>query len=42
MLVRTRQLDRSGGGGLPIAPEKRPDPTITPLVILPENEAPNV
>src|SRR6202165_3312412 len=24
-LVRTRQLDRNGGGGLPIAPEKGPD-----------------
>jgi hypothetical protein len=28
MLVRTKQLDRSGGGGLPIAPEKRPDPKL--------------
>jgi hypothetical protein len=28
MLVRTPQLDRSGAGGLPIAPEKRPDPKL--------------
>jgi hypothetical protein len=25
MLVRTRQLDRNGAGGLPIAPEKGPN-----------------
>jgi hypothetical protein len=28
MLVRTRQLDHSGGEGLPIAPGKRPGPRL--------------
>jgi hypothetical protein len=28
MLVRTRQLDRSGAGGLPIGPEKWPGPKL--------------